>query len=319
MNKRPLLSTLFAILFLAAFLPACRQNQTDAGAAADPRLDFTIVPGERVGLITADKCTQADVLAAYGDSARVDSVYLVEGLSGPGVVVFPNDNRNRLEIYWDQDIDPQRPVFMRIVGEGGSGWKTDKGITIGTPIAEVERINGRAFSLYGFGWDYGGLVTDWKGGALDSSLGLHFHLFTEKDVPAGMQGEAILSSDDATVRGLNPLVAAMELSFPRSSLMPLMQGRWQSVSDPGYQVEIDGDKIRHYNGGELTMENEIEADADCTGNACTVAGTRPDGFCFIEKGQFDAQCNLVLACDGQRLEYAAIGAAGQSLVFTRVN
>lgn len=42
-------------------------------------------------------------------------------------------------------------------------------------------------------------------------------------------------------------------------------------------------------------------------------------YCNIEKGQFDARCKLVLACDGQRLECAAIGAAGQSLVFKRVN
>ncbi len=310
---------LAAALAAAFLLPACRQNQAPADSSSDPRLDFTIVPGERVGLITAAKCTQADVLAAYGDSARLDSVYLVEGLFGPGVVVFPNSSRNMLEIYWDPAIDPLRPAFIRVTGDGGSDWKTDRGISIGTPIAEVERINGNPFELYGFGWDYGGLVTDWKGGALNSNLGLRFHLQTEKEIPAEVQGETILSSDDNTARGLNPVVAVMELSFPPSNLMPLLQGRWQSAADSSYQIEIDGQNIRHYNGGELTVENEVEADAGCKTNACTVTGAKLDGFCFIEKGAFDAQCNLVLACDGQRLEYTAIGSAGQALVFTRIN
>lgn len=310
-----LLTVALAVGFL---LTACRQNQPAGENTSDPRLDFTIVPGERVGLITAAKSTPDDVLAAYGDSARLDSVYLVEGLYGPGVVVFPNSSRNRLEIYWDTAIDPLRPAFIRITGDGGSDWKTDRGISIGTPITDLERINGNPFELYGFGWDYGGLVTDWKGGALNYNLGLRFHLQTEKDIPAEVQGETILSSDNDKVRALNPVVAVMELSFPPSDLMPMMQGRWQSVADPAYQIEIDGQKMRHYNNGELTVENGVEADAGCKTNACTVTGAQLDGFCFIEKGEFDAQCNLVLACDGQRLEYAAVGSAGQALVFTRV-
>jgi hypothetical protein len=314
-----ILSAALAALLFSSCGPASSGEEADDGSIAD----LTIVPGERVGLITLDKSTQAVVLAAYGDSARVDSIYVVEGMTAPGVIVFPDNPLKMLEIYWDREIDPLRPALIRISGAGpvnvgGSSWKTTDGITIGTSLEEVERLNGKPFDLYGFDWDYGGLVTDWKEGKQSPYLHLRFQLTEVGKIPSTVLGETVLKSNDPVLRRLKPVVAVIELSFPRSDPMPLMQGRWRSDEDPNFEIEIKEGKIRHYIEGELLLENSIEADRSCENTACSNGEAPALGWCFIEKGAFDMQCMLLLSCDGARLEYTLVGSTGKVLVFTKV-
>ncbi|MCY7328577.1 MAG: hypothetical protein LH618_08520 [Saprospiraceae bacterium] len=101
-------------------------------------------------------------------------------------------------------------------------------------------------------------------------------------------------------------------------LLQTLQGKWQSEDDNTYIVEIVGDKMNHYNGGKVSITSEIEIDASCLSNACKVDSMDlSDGWCFVEKGQYDAQCNLVLKCTKQALQYRAIGAANATLRFTK--
>ena len=103
-----------------------------------------------------------------------------------------------------------------------------------------------------------------------------------------------------------------------ADLLQTLQGKWQSESDSTYVVEIVGNKMKHYNNGLASVDSEIEIDASCGSNACKVDSTDlTDGWCFVEKGQFDAQCNLVLKCDQQALQYRAIGAASGTLRFSK--
>ncbi|HRD80201.1 MAG TPA: hypothetical protein PLL53_05540 [Saprospiraceae bacterium] len=192
---------------------SCGQDRGVASSTSS--YDYTIVPGERVGLITLEKCSREEVLAAYGDSARVEEIYLAEGMTGEGVVIFPDNPRNRMEVYWDSEIDPVRPVLIRISGEG-TDWKTTQGITVGTPIAEVEKANGKPFLLSGFDWDYGGRTTNWNQGKLNNNLGLQFGYNAEGETLEGISGDVELSSDMPALTPAGVVVTGLELSFPRS-------------------------------------------------------------------------------------------------------
>lgn len=311
-----ILSAVLSALIYSSCGPAASTEEEEVSMA-----DFAIVPGERVGLITLDKSTQAAVLTAYGDSARIDSIYLVEGMTAPGVVVFPDNPLKMLEIYWDQEIDPLRPALVRISGagpaNGGSVWNTVDGITIGTSLEEVEQLNGKPFDLYGFDWDYGGLVTDWNEGKQSPYLHLRFQLTGQEEAPSTVLGETVLKSNDPVLRRLKPVVAVIELSFPRSDPMPLMQGRWRSEEDPNFEIEIKDGKIRHYIEGELLLENNIEVDRNCKNTVCSSGEAPALGWCFIEKGAFDVQCMQLLSCDGTRLEYTLVGSTGKVLAFAK--
>ncbi len=329
--KNPLLISLYVFL-LAFMLTNCQSgsaeeatssNQQDSTAVnteADPRLDFTIVPGTRAGLIDLTSATAADVLKAYGDLAQEDSIHLGEGIFEPGIVLF-KESKNRVDLYWDAAMGSDRPSYVSIYGKDGqTDWSTPNGITIGTTLEEMQRLNGKPFELYGFGWDYGGYVSDWKGGKLAGrGLSIRFEPGAGGEAAMELVGDVTLSSDNPALKSVKASVGEITLSDPNPSPMAMMQGGWRSTTDEGYEIIIEGDQISHYNNQRLTYSSTIEADPGCRSEACAVTGTAPEGFCFIEKGEFDAQCNLVLTANATTLEYTVIGAAGGSLVFERVD
>ncbi|MEQ8702970.1 MAG: hypothetical protein RIC19_03575 [Phaeodactylibacter sp.] len=297
------------------------QDTTATSTPTDPRLDYTILPGERVGLVDLKQATEADVLQAYGDLAQKDSVYLGEGIFEQGVVLFKNTPENRVYLYWDPFMGTDRPSFVSIYGENRqTDWKTDDGISIGTSMEEVQRLNGKPFDIYGFGWDYGGYVNNWNGGQLEGKgFSIRFEPDADATTSTELFGEVNISSDAPAVRNAKPFISELSLSAPNPDPMAMMQGGWRSTTDEGYEIIIEGDQMRHYNNQRLTYTVSIEADPGCQSEACAVTGTTPNGFCFIEKDEYDAQCNVLITANATTLEYTALGAAGGALVFERVD
>jgi hypothetical protein len=84
-------------------------------------------------------------------------------------VLYPSDSLRRAEILWQDTVARRRPTRVILRGSR-SQWQVGPGISLGSSLEELERLNGRPFTLAGFGWDYAGVITDWKGGALDSAL-----------------------------------------------------------------------------------------------------------------------------------------------------
>lgn len=105
---------------------------------------------------------------------------------------------------------------------------------------------------------------------------------------------------------------------PKVDLLKIMAGRWRSAQDASYEIVIEGNKMKHFNGGNLTEETEIQPDETCTRAACTNTGAKPDGFCFIEKGASGLMCQYIISADSDHLEYSAVGGTGKSLLFNKV-
>jgi hypothetical protein len=95
----------------------------------------------------------------------------------------------------------------------------DGGISLGTTLQELERLNGRPFKLAGFGWDYSGVVIDWAGGSLDSSLaGVKLYLDPgpaayESTTYSQVLGDREYSSDLAPMQQLTPRVYQIFVDF----------------------------------------------------------------------------------------------------------
>lgn len=220
--RKPALNQWLLLAMLALLAGACNSdNQKTGGSAANatekagqpdsPSADFTIVPGQRVGGITATS-TEADIKALYGDdNVEYRSVYIGEGEAQPGIAVFP-DTDNELEIVWDIAAATGNPEFIRISKEH-SAWRTVQGVTVGATLEELEKINGKPFLLYGFGWDYGGLVNDWKGGNLSRHLIIALEPADWEQVGPEVSGDVTFSSDSPKVRALGAKVASMVVTF----------------------------------------------------------------------------------------------------------
>lgn len=195
-----------------------------AAGSAFAQTSFQIVPGVKFGAITA-RTSEADLKKIYGSkNVRRGDVGLGEGETVPGTIVFPNDPMKRIEIAWKNEKTRKSPDFIQFGGEK-SLWKLAAGIGAGTSLKTIERINGKSFTLYGFGWDYSGTVVSWNGGKLARSFGKDGKLVTlrlnpgdfakalEKDYEATI-GDGEFSSKNKSMQKLNPTVYHVIVNFP---------------------------------------------------------------------------------------------------------
>lgn len=136
-----------------------------SGVAADAR-DRTIVPGERVGAVTAG-ATLAQLQRIYGKpNVRAKKVHVGEGHFVNGLVLFPG-TRAEVEFRYAED---GRRIALAVITKPKSPWRTRSGIGIGTSGARIEQLNGKPFQLHGFQWDYSGRLAGWNGGKLPKGL-----------------------------------------------------------------------------------------------------------------------------------------------------
>lgn len=186
---------IFHFLFLLAlsFVFACQPSgkTPQAEALKDGRQkaggDFLLIPGERIGPLYAAHSMENDLVQTFGaHNVKRQEIYLGEGATAPGFVIFA-DTRNQVEVYYDTSIVKDRPAFLRISGEH-TDWKSPEGITIGTTLEELVKINGKPVTFWGFGWDYGGAVSNWNAGKINAGLMLVLN-DTRSNTPEELLGD----------------------------------------------------------------------------------------------------------------------------------
>ena len=161
--------------------------------------------------------TGASLEQRYGAANVVQqSIPGAEGAESMGTVLFPSDPSRRVEIFWNDTPGRTSPASITITGTQGqrSQWTGPHSLTLGESMADVEHANGGAFTLYGFDWDYGGTVTDWRGGTLAPQDNCHVHVGFQPTGDAGRaSGDGAFRADSAEMRAANPYVAVIGVSF----------------------------------------------------------------------------------------------------------
>ncbi len=192
-------------------------DSAPAPPAGNADSEWQVVPG-RAGPITGET-GEADLRQHYGASAvEPTRIEIGEGETAAGAVLFPGDSLRRAEVVWQDSVNRRRPARLIIRGER-TRWQLPHGITLGTTLQELERLNGHPFVLAGFGWDYAGVITDWKGGALDSALaGMKLYLDPgaaqyESKPYAEVMGDRDYSSSLPPMQQLNPHLATIFVDF----------------------------------------------------------------------------------------------------------
>jgi hypothetical protein len=182
-------------LIALALLPACDRGQeaveppsppggagpATAGASTGPEADEPAMPpeGGEAGTASVLACdgplgrglTRAGLVAEFGAAnVRDGEEPGPEGMTYPATVVFPDDPQRRLIVtFLDSTEGPGGANVL--VNETASQWRLPGGIGPGASVADVIAANGGDFRLGGLGWDYGGYVSDWRGGAFGERNG----------------------------------------------------------------------------------------------------------------------------------------------------
>jgi hypothetical protein len=199
-----------------------------AGARAN---DWTIVPGNRAGPITA-KTTRAELVRFFGAKNVQDAdIVASDGGREAGTIVFGAEPDVSLGILWLDD-SPGAQIRSIVFCHGSEAaekcrWHTEDGVSFGTDLKTLERLNGRKFRLHGFDWGYGGLISSWDGGRLEPLSADCGRITLRVDPAPGpasdersalieqVEGDDEFWSSDAPMQALNPRIDHMSMSFQR--------------------------------------------------------------------------------------------------------
>ena len=191
--------------------------------------DWLIIPGKRVGPITA-ATTRADLVRIFGaKNVQDDEIVATDGGREWGTTVFGDQPSISLSILWKDDSPDAHSrwiLFCRSSEpQNTCRWHTPDGITFGTSLKTLEKINERKFKLNGFDWGYGGSITSWNGGRLEILSAGCGSVTIRLDPPPGapseertrlleqVEGDTEFWSSDAAMQALNPVVDYLSISF----------------------------------------------------------------------------------------------------------
>ncbi len=173
---------------------------TDKQAAVESD-EWLIRPGIGVGHIRLGE-TIREAQIAYGkDQVKKQKLYIPEGETQDGFVVFPN-HANQLECF----IDNTGKIEMIRISGDFSSWHTTEGIRIGTTLDELVELNGKPIQFSGFGWDLGGAIISFNQGKLEKlKSSLHITLTYPEQGFSNYEkylGDQIISSNSKDLKGV---------------------------------------------------------------------------------------------------------------------
>ena len=138
-----------------------------------------------------------------------------DGTKIKATILYPNEPKRRLEVIWNNDAG--RTDLSLVVINGQSQWVAPKGLKLGTPLAALEKANGRPFKISGFAADGTASVAGWEGGALTSLPGgckVGIRLAADsKAAASATAGDKELLSNDASLKAIKPAVAEILIGY----------------------------------------------------------------------------------------------------------
>lgn len=142
----------------------------------------------------------------YSDANIIeDTGVFDEGTEERAFTTLYSGTPDEVQITW-ADANRSKVYDIRFTEAGK--WKSQTGITIGTSYEELNRLNGKQISFYGFGWDYSGAVM-WNDGKLEDSK---IFVFLSPNNSAGgnkFYGDHIIQATPEEIAALNLKVSTI--------------------------------------------------------------------------------------------------------------
>jgi hypothetical protein len=140
------------------------------------------------------------------------------GAKVPASVLFPNDPKRRLEVWWS-NITARKDIHLIVIA-GQSTWAAPGGLRLGQTLEQVEKLNHKPFKLKGFDKDRIATGSDWDGGALAMvAAGCKPGVSLRADAKASAEEIGALSADeeysssDPAIRAAKPIVSEILIGY----------------------------------------------------------------------------------------------------------
>ncbi len=193
-----------------------RQADTERSVATARPADTLFLDSDSINR----QSDEAALRRIFGDAnVKQGRIPIGEGETLPGTVLFPDDSTRQLMILWSDTVGRRLPSRLILRGDS-SRWSLRPGITLGTTLERLEQLNGSPFTLAGFGWDYAGVVTDWRGGRVTTpARNAKVYLSpppSKFSTPAYSRvlGDKDYASDLPAMKELRPVVYQIFYDFP---------------------------------------------------------------------------------------------------------
>jgi len=159
-------------------------------------------------------------LAMFFDSKNITftDVEAGEGTKVPASVLFPNDPKRRLEVWWS-NITARKDIYLIVIG-GESTWAAPGGLRLGQTLEQVEKLNHKPFKLKGFDKDGIATGSDWDGGALATVAGgckpgvsLRADAKASAEKIGELSADKEYSSSDPAIRAAKPTITEILIGY----------------------------------------------------------------------------------------------------------
>jgi hypothetical protein len=160
-----------------------------------------------------------ELVTAYkSKNITFTDVEAADGTKVPASILFPNDPKRRLEVWWS-DRNHRSDIHLIVIG-GQSTWTAPDGLRLGQTLEQVEKINQKPFKLKGFDKDHIATVSDWDGGTVATLAGgCNAGLSLRADPKASASAISALSADkeysssDPAIRAAKPTVSEILIGY----------------------------------------------------------------------------------------------------------
>jgi len=204
-------------------------HKTWIGAALAPALALLAGP------LWAQQRTPTTVVACSGAFAKDSShlelttafnsknvtfadVEAADGTKVPASILFPNDPKRRLEVWWSNPT-ARSDIHLIVIG-GQSTWTAPDGLRLGQTLEQVEKINHKPFKLKGFDKDRIATVGDWDGGELatlagdcNAGVSLRADAKASAEKIGAFSADKEYSSSDPAIRGTRPTITEILIGY----------------------------------------------------------------------------------------------------------
>jgi hypothetical protein len=195
--------------------PQSTQDQVAASGTEAPEPRVSDQPLSCTYPVKPD-ATAESLLAEYGERAVTGMLSLPDNEVVDGIILFRDQPDERIEVIF-RDKEMTKVAEVRL-GEDATAWHGPGGIGKGATLAEVQKANG-PFLMSGFRFDWGGEVSDWRGGKLEKLEG-GCALKLRLRLPPGTKpsNDDEIESNDEQLEGLDPTVADMAITWKKPGL-----------------------------------------------------------------------------------------------------